>query len=319
MANAKDRIAKNEAVGVQAFFVSLPLLSVHTHPLIGIARRMNNEIRQQIQQYVNEGITNVKVIKKCLRKYVLDHCSDKVNPLPDDRSYYPTNKDIINCVHANLSETKYSNFDQVQLEQLVDKWKKSCMTGTKYFFRQCTVEATGAVTPPAMPCKKKPLDAFVEDDDTDDDDGGQSDCDGEGSSDSSEGSTFLFVHQEQWQRQLLCKYGNTLALLDATYKTTKYQLPLFLLCVRTNCCYIPVAEFIVERETSHLISEALQIIAQWNENWKPPFFMVDYSKAELYAISAAFPNSEVYLCDFHREQAWQRWIRSGECLIMEYT
>ena len=45
-----------------------------------------------------------------------------------------------------------------------------------------------------MSCKKKPLDAFVEDDDNDDDDAGQNDCDGESSSDSSEGSIFrLFI------------------------------------------------------------------------------------------------------------------------------
>ena len=39
--------------------------------------------------------------------------------------------------------------------------------------------------------------------------------------------SLLFVHQSVWQRQLLAKYGNSLCLLDATYKTTKYALPLF--------------------------------------------------------------------------------------------
>ena len=40
--------------------------------------------------------------------------------------------------------------------------------------------------------------------------------------------------------------------------------------------------------------------------------MVDYSEAELNGILAVFPNSEVYLCKFHREQAWTRWIRNGK-------
>ena len=37
--------------------------------------------------------------------------------------------------------------------------------------------------------------------------------------------------------------------------------------------------------------------------------MSDYSDAELGAIEQAFPHCKVYLCDFHREQAWERWVR----------
>jgi len=37
-------------------------------------------------------------------------------------------------------------------------------------------------------------------------------------------------------------------------------------------------------------------------------FMTDYSEAKLLAIEKCFPGTEVYLCDFHREQkAWERW------------
>ena len=68
------------------------------------------------------------------------------------------------------------------------------------------------------------------------------------------GTNLLFVHQEGWQQQLLVKLGNTMTLLDATYKTTKYSLPL--LCVRTNSGYMPVAEFIVERENASSVAEA---------------------------------------------------------------
>ena len=50
----------------------------------------------------------------------------------------------------------------------------------------------------------------------------------------------LFVHQTKWQKRLLNKYGNELTLLDATYKTTRYALPLFLQCWLSSCwvlCY----------------------------------------------------------------------------------
>ena len=35
--------------------------------------------------------------------------------------------------------------------------------------------------------------------------------------------------------------------------------------------------------------------------------MTDYSEAELLALEESFPNTQIYLCDFHREQAWERW------------
>ena len=41
------------------------------------------------------------------------------------------------------------------------------------------------------------------------------------------GNTLLWVYQEPWQQQLMVKYGNIISLMDATYKTTRYDLPLF--------------------------------------------------------------------------------------------
>ena len=49
--------------------------------------------------------------------------------------------------------------------------------------------------------------------------------------------TLLWIHQEKWQQELLAEYGNDISLMDATYKTTKYELPLFFISVRTNVGY----------------------------------------------------------------------------------
>ena len=88
--------------------------------------------------------------------------------------------------------------------------------------------------------------------------------------------TLLYVHQEQWQQQLLRRYGNTIVLIDATYKTTKYELPMFFVTVKTNVGYTPIADFVVQSETSDQIEEALNVIASWNPEWNPPYFMTDY-------------------------------------------
>lgn len=114
--------------------------------------------------------------------------------------------------------------------------------------------------------------------------------------------TLLWVHQEEWQRDLLVKFGNIITLIDATYKTTKYEVPLFFLSV-TNVNYVVVAEFIIQSETAIEISEALSKIKEWNPTWDPAFFMSDYSEAESLAIEIFFPDATLYLCDFHREQA----------------
>ena len=37
--------------------------------------------------------------------------------------------------------------------------------------------------------------------------------------------------------------------------------------------------------------------------------MSDYSEAEFVVVEQVFPSSHLYICDFHREQAWERWTR----------
>ena len=33
--------------------------------------------------------------------------------------------------------------------------------------------------------------------------------------------------------------------------------------------------------------------------------MSDYSEAEFVAVEQVFPSTHLYICDFHREQAWE--------------
>lgn len=106
--------------------------------------------------------------------------------------------------------------------------------------------------------------------------------------------------------------------MDATYKTTKYSLPLFFLCVHTNIGYKVVAEFICQYESTVCVSEALGIIKSWNTGWQTKYWMTDYSVVEFNAIEEQFPASLVYICDFHRLQSWQRWLRkSKHCLRLK--
>ena len=99
----------------------------------------------------------------------------------------------------------------------------------------------------------------------------------------------MFVHQSKVQRRLLGRYGNSICLLDATYKTTKYSLPLFFVVVKTNINYQVVASFLLQDETTAAITEALSVIKTWNPIWKPKCFMADNCDEEIKSTGNIFP------------------------------
>lgn len=104
-----------------------------------------------------------------------------------------------------------------------------------------------------------------------------------------EADNFLLVHQTGDQKRLMAKYGNELCLLDATYKTTRYALPLFFVVVPTNTCYQVVGTFMISHETTDCIREAVEHLARWNPEWKPSFWMTDCCAAEINAVESIFP------------------------------
>ena len=110
-----------------------------------------------------------------------------------------------------------------------------------------------------------------------------------------EEKSLLSVVQTQEQQRLLNRYGNDLRLLDATYKTTKYDILLLFLCVKTNVRYEVVAAFVIQYETTNGIPEVLSVIKDWNPNWSPSYFMTDYSEEEIGAIEQVLGFFRVYL------------------------
>lgn len=95
--------------------------------------------------------------------------------------------------------------------------------------------------------------------------------------------------QTGWQRRLQELYGNEITLMDATYGTSKYGLPLFFVCVKTNTRYLVTGTFIIQNEDTSSIEEALSILKTWNPLWRPKYFMTDFCKAEINALENTFP------------------------------
>ncbi|KAK3858340.1 hypothetical protein Pcinc_035466 [Petrolisthes cinctipes] len=84
------------------FHVSLPLPSVHNHPLVGRSRHVHQSVAAKIRELVSEGVTTPKTIKDILDKHVEStHALDIVVPNLEDRAFYPKLKDIANLVYCH--------------------------------------------------------------------------------------------------------------------------------------------------------------------------------------------------------------------------
>ena len=153
---------------------------------------------------------------------------------------------------ASLKKMLSKN-DQEHLQKKIENWRQENPQDF-FFFRPCALAASST-------------DAEGNNDETDEN------C---------ARTDLLFAHQTTWQKKLMIRYGNEITLLDATYKTMRYELPVyFFLMVKTNVNYIVVGSFIIQRETTASIQEALGIFHAWNGSWKPQYFTTDFCHEEM--------------------------------------
>ncbi|XP_029923308.1 SUMO-activating enzyme subunit 1 isoform X1 [Myripristis murdjan] len=266
-------------------------------------------------------MTDSQEIQATLRHYVKTRMTDTAAPSELDRAFYPKLKDIKNHIYLAKIKLRITKLDQDNFRQKLEDWKTD---GACSFFRPyrnnnpTTISAADqSVQEGLIACVEmetaEPDPTQHESDVTEQPPSfpAPEESDEVVDSDVYE-ETLLFVHQEKWQQDVLKQHGNTICLIDATHKTTKYDLALFFISVQTNCGYIVVAVFIVQSEKACHIKEALKVLKEWNPGWDPKFWMCDFSDAECNALQSAFPNTQVYLCDFHREQAWTRWVRNSK-------
>ena len=121
-----------------------------------------------------------------------------------------------------------SKIDQKNLEKKVELWKQNAPEDS-IFFRPCSIASEDETIPEQ---ENDNVEANIS-------------------------QQLFFAYQTVWQRRLMLRYGNEITLLDATYKTTRYELPLFFLVVKTNVNYAVVGVFVIQNETTADIIEAL--------------------------------------------------------------
>ena len=116
-----------------------------------------------------------------------------------------------------------SRIDQANVHLQFDEWKKS-HSEDSFFFKPHSDDDEEINVGPS----KTEEEGIMDEEDEEEEEVLLTEESGEQS------KKLLFVHQAAWQRRLLQRYGNESCLLDATYKTTRYALPLFFLAVKTR-------------------------------------------------------------------------------------
>lgn len=205
-----DDINKKYASFRNRIYINLPLAASHTKHTVSIesafANRMHIILKERIKEHVKMGITSVPYIKKMLKSFVNKELSveDCVTPSSNDRSYFPTNRDIRNYIHAALVKGQYSSLDQDNLQKKIEEWQKEEPEDT-YYYRQCTGDEVNV----SLESFRKTEHIFASDDEDNEE---EKDDEALGT----EKNFFLFIHQSKQQQQLLKKYGE-LVLIGLTF------------------------------------------------------------------------------------------------------
>ncbi|XP_065670722.1 uncharacterized protein LOC105849232 isoform X2 [Hydra vulgaris] len=275
---------QNKFTILRKYILLLPDISVHNNHLIndeaGLNQPLSKEIINKIGELVKNGVISVPEMRRHLNTFVhMQFISNNI-PKKSNKRFFPRDETIANHIKKARQNLRRSMIDQECLREKIIEWK--------HYFPDSMI-----LFRPKGECNPDEKGQNLQD-------------------------SFLFVYQDAWQQRLLLRYGNELAFLDATYRTTRYALPLFFLVVKTNIDYQIVAIFVCENETTEAITEALMCIKDWNPSFQPTYFFTDYSNEEINSLESVFVGCRVHICDFHREQAWERWlskIANGCCLV----
>ena len=240
-----------------------------------MSQRIDPKLAEKIAELVDAGVTSVKEMKRHLEYYVRKELfPGRTKPYHSNRRFYPKKCVIRNKMYKVYIKKYFSKIDQENLSEIVKNWQNE-NPFDKFFFR-----------PYAQ------VDERVFEEDTE----ASSNVEDEESLEDDikvrivpSKQHLMFVHQTTFQRGLLKRYGNYACFLDATYKTTKYALPLFFLAVKTNVDYQIAGSFVIQDKRKDSIKEALQIMQSWNSTWHPTIFMTDFDEEEIHAIEETFP------------------------------
>ena len=229
-----------------------------------------------IYKQVAESVRNVKEMKRLIKSYVRNELfKDCQAPGIENKRFYPNNLSVRNHIYLATVRLRFSKINQINLEKKIEELKRLNPTDFFIFLKYSNVKSFNKLEREFQTTDEEIVltDVNIRTLTT--------------------SKRLLLIHQTAWQRRLLSRYGNEMSMLDATYKTTRYSLPLFFLVVKTNVDYQVVASFVMQDEITASIAEPLHIIRGWCPEWNAKYFMVDNCDEEVNAIESVFPGKAV--------------------------
>ena len=177
----------------------------------GLSQQIDKRIIGKIHELVQEGIRAPHEMERHIKMYVKTELfSGNTAPSKSNRRFYPKRSDIRSHIFRAITKHRFSKIDQENVFSQIKKWKVE-YPSDRFFFRSYGGD----------------VDVKVYSENADITDELQR----------STNNRLLFVHQTAQQQRLVQRYGQNLCLLDATYKTTKYAIPLFFVATKTNMDY----------------------------------------------------------------------------------
>ena len=273
----------------------------HLGEAAGIVERLDPRVQDYIKSLAKSGATSHNEILRRTSDFVAENTELDSNNDFLRRRFKPKHKVITNIIASVRNDSMHSKIDQENVMKLKNKWEGNA---------NISFDPKGSN--PQFENLVDQLDRLADGEELDELDEewedvllsskDQNNCDGK----------LCFVYQSENMQRLYQKYGAHLVLLDATHKTMKYALPLYFLVVQSNVNFQVVGIIVLEEESADLLIKALSKVKEWSPDIKPKYGMTDFDDAETLALEAVFPGILLFLCDFHREQAWRRWGMKNE-------
>lgn len=269
----------------------------HTGIAAGIGEKTDKRVVEYIKKLAREGKRNKTEIDSLVTHFVKNDLQFDGDIMLRAR-FLPSHSVVRNIIQSVKSATRYSRYDLENVVQLKANWEKS---GKVKYIPKGAQEAIETI-----------LDRLEQNGN-----GGDGEWDDMDDIDhlilnDPVAQKLCLVYQSYDMQRLYRLYGHRLILLDATHKVCKYSIPLFLLVVQANVNFQVAAVIILEDEGSDLLQKALEIIKEWNPEVVPKYGMIDFDTGEILALETVFPGIKLFLCDFHREQSWTRWVNKGK-------
>ena len=101
-------------------------------------KQIHPSVVQKINEIVSRGITKAHEVQLLLEEFVRTEFPDiETRPNKGDRAWYPSEQDVRNHVYMSALKQKFSEIDQVNLEECIKKWKEED-PDRKFYFRMFT-------------------------------------------------------------------------------------------------------------------------------------------------------------------------------------